>query len=216
MQSAIIDFTSLRSVAIALSWCWGNLVKISSFDISGPILFSPPKFGDVRGFFSETYNQHTFSAVIGDVRFVQDNHSFSLEAGTLRGLHFQVGQKAQGKLIRAVRGSIFDVAVDIRRQSPTFGLHISAMLSAENWSQLWVPAGFAHGFCTLEPNTEVIYKVTQFYSPADERGIAWNDPALGIQWPHVARNPILAEKDMRYPALADIQDHFEFSAAPGD
>ena len=188
----------------------------SVFSVAGPKLFTPAKFGDERGFFSETYNQKLFETLVGQVHFVQDNHSLSAKEGTIRGLHFQTPPVAQGKLVRVARGAIFDVAVDIRRASPTYGQHVCAILSSENWQQLWVPAGFAHGFCTLEPNTEVIYKVTQFYSPADERGIAWNDPALGIPWPDVAKNPILAEKDMRYPALADIRNHFEFSAAPGD
>ena len=186
------------------------------FPIEGPLVLTPRRHSDRRGFFSETYNQGSLDKHIGRVHFVQDNHSLSAKEGTIRGLHFQTPPTAQGKLIRVPRGAIFDVAVDIRRASPTYGQHVCAIISSENWQQLWVPAGFAHGFCTLEPNTEVIYKVTQFYSPADERGIAWNDPALGIQWPDVAKNPILAEKDMRYPALADIGDHFEFSAAAGD
>ena len=188
----------------------------SNFSVAGPLLITPKKFGDERGFFSEIYNHRTLKSIIGDIHFVQDNYSLSVKQGTVRGLHFQTAPMAQGKLIRVPRGAIFDVAVDIRRASPTYGQHVCAVLSSENWQQLWVPAGFAHGFCTLEPNTEVIYKVTQFYSPADERGIAWNDPALGIPWPDVAKNPVLAEKDMRYPALADIQDHFEFSVGPGD
>ena len=187
----------------------------SVFSVAGPRLFTPTKFGDERGFFSETYNRKLFETLVGQIHFVQDNHSLSAKEGTIRGLHFQTPPMAQGKLVRVPRGAIFDVAVDIRRASPTYGQHVCAILSSENWQQLWVPAGFAHGFCTLEPNTEVIYKVTQFYSPADERGIAWNDPALGIPWPDVAKNPILAEKDMRHPALADLADHFEFSAAVG-
>jgi len=191
-------------------------MQIESFLVPGPLMLTPARFADLRGTFSETYNEAKFSGAVGAVRFVQDNHSLSVKQGTVRGLHFQTAPMAQGKLIRVPRGAIFDVAVDIRRASPTYGQHVCAVLSSENWQQLWVPEGFAHGFCTLEPNTEVIYKVTQFYSPADERGIAWNDPTLGIQWPDVARHPILAEKDMRYPALADIGDHFEFSAAAGD
>jgi dTDP-4-dehydrorhamnose 3,5-epimerase len=198
----------------ALGGWW--IMQLQSFSVSGPALLTPARFADLRGTFSETYNEAKFSCVVGPVRFVQDNHSLSAKEGTVRGLHFQTPPMAQGKLIRVPRGAIFDVAVDIRRASPTYGQHVCAILSSENWRQLWIPAGFAHGFCTLEPNTEVIYKVTEFYSPADERGIVWNDPALGIQWPDVAKNPILAEKDMRYPALADIRDHFEFSAAAGD
>jgi dTDP-4-dehydrorhamnose 3,5-epimerase len=185
----------------------------SIFSVAGPRLFTPTKFGDERGFFSEIYNHRTLQSIIGDIHFVQDNHSLSAKEGTIRGLHFQTPPMAQGKLIRVARGAIFDVAVDIRRASPTYGQHVCAILSSENWQQLWVPAGFAHGFCTLEPDTEVIYKTTEFYSPADERGIFWNDPALGIAWPEVAKNPVLTEKDRRYPALADLPDHFEYSAA---
>jgi dTDP-4-dehydrorhamnose 3,5-epimerase len=188
-------------------------MRTESFQISGPLLLTPAKFSDLRGTFSETYNEAKYNAVVGPVRFVQDNHSLSLEAGTVRGLHFQVGQKAQAKLVRVVRGSIFDVAVDIRRQSPTFGQHISAILSDENWRQLWLPVGFAHGFCTLEPNTEVLYKVDEFWSPADERGILWNDPALSIPWPEVAARAVVHPKDLLFPTLAEIaatcSEHFE-------
>jgi dTDP-4-dehydrorhamnose 3,5-epimerase len=191
-------------------------MHFSTFSVAGPLLITPPKFGDERGFFSEIYSYRTLRSIIGDIHFVQDNYSLSVQQGTVRGLHFQTPPMAQGKLIRVPRGAIFDVAVDIRRASPTYGQHVCAVLSSENWQQLWVPAGFAHGFCTLEPNTEVIYKTTQFYSPADERGIVWNDPALGIQWPDVAKNPILTEKDMRHPALADIQDHFGVSRVSED
>jgi dTDP-4-dehydrorhamnose 3,5-epimerase len=181
---------------------------IASFPIRGPILLTPRKYEDVRGFFSESYNQQTFDPIIGQARFVQDNHSLSTEPGTVRGLHFQVLPKPQAKLVRVVRGSIFDVAVDIRRWSPTFGQHISVRLSAENWRQLWVPVGFAHGFCTLEPNTEVLYKVDEFWSPADERGVLWNDPALCIPWPDVAARAIVHPKDQIFPTLADCSDLF--------
>jgi dTDP-4-dehydrorhamnose 3,5-epimerase len=183
-------------------------MQSSSFDVAGPILLIPKRFADNRGFFSEVYSEKTLDPLINSVRFVQDNHSLSLEAGTVRGLHFQVGQKPQAKLVRVVRGSVFDVAVDIRRQSPTFGRHISAILSAENWHQLWLPVGFAHGFCTLEPNTEVLYKVDQFWSPADERGILWNDPTLSIPWPEVAARAVVHPKDLLFPTLADSRDLF--------
>jgi dTDP-4-dehydrorhamnose 3,5-epimerase len=179
------------------------------FEILGPVLFTPPKFGDLRGFFSEVYNQRTFYDLIGNVHFVQDNHSLSVQQGTIRGLHFQIPPSAQGKLVRVVRGAIFDVAVDIRRSSPTYGRYISAILSAENWSQLWVPIGFAHGFCTIEPNTEVIYKVTDYYSKADDRGIAWNDPEIGVEWPVNPGAAIVLDRDRDHPRLSESQAYFD-------
>jgi dTDP-4-dehydrorhamnose 3,5-epimerase len=183
-------------------------MRIESFSVAGSLLLTPARFTDLRGSFSEVYNQEQFDREVGPVRFVQDNHSFSIEPGTVRGLHFQIGQKPQAKLVRVVRGSIFDVAVDIRCQSPTFGQHVSATLTAENGQQVWIPVGFAHGFCTLEPNTEVLYKVDQFWSPTDERGILWNDPALAIQWPCVAENPVVHPKDLQLPTLANCNDFF--------
>jgi dTDP-4-dehydrorhamnose 3,5-epimerase len=178
-------------------------MKSTTFSIAGPVLVTPQKHGDPRGFFSEVYNRRTLRDVIGDLDFVQDNHSLSVEKGTIRGLHFQSPPSAQGKLVRVTRGAVFDVAVDIRRKSPTFGRYISAVLSAENWSQLWIPVGFAHGFCTIEPNTEVIYKVTDYYSAADDRGIAWNDPDIGIEWPVDSRAVSLSDKDTRHPKLSE-------------
>ncbi len=175
-------------------------MKIEPLSIPEVVLLTPPRFGDARGFFSETYNVARFAeAGVGPV-FIQDNHSLSAPKGTLRGLHCQIAPHAQGKLVRCVRGAIFDVAVDIRAGSPSYGRHVAALLSAENWQQLWVPPGFLHGFCTLEPDTEVIYKVTAPYDRAAERGVIWNDPALGIDWPMDAP-PILSEKDMVLPGL---------------
>lgn len=190
-------------------------MQVTSFGIAGPLALTPARFADARGFFSETYNLAAFDKAASGAVFVQDNHSLSVLPGTIRGLHFQTAPAAQAKLVRVVRGAIFDVAVDIRENSPTFGQHVSVILTAENWQQLWIPEGFAHGFCTLEPNTEVIYKVTDFYTPAHERGLAWNDPALGIEWPEVAKNPTLVDKDMRYPVLADLQDRFTSSQPSG-
>ncbi|MGH7215513.1 MAG: dTDP-4-dehydrorhamnose 3,5-epimerase, partial [Tepidisphaeraceae bacterium] len=155
-------------------------MQVIDTEIPAVKLLVPKRFGDQRGFFSETYNRKTLDALGISGEFVQDNHSLSAERGVVRGLHYQVAPMAQDKLLRVVRGSVLDVALDIRRDSPTFGRHVTAVLSAENWRQLYVPAGFAHGFATLEPNTEVLYKVTAYYSPAHERGIRWNDPRLGI------------------------------------
>lgn len=169
---------------------------------------------DVRGCFSEVWREDDMVAAGIGVRFVQENCALSRAAGTIRGLHFQIGASAQGKLIRCLRGSILDVAVDIRRGSPTFGRHVAVILSAENWKQLFVPAGFAHGYCTLEADTEVTYKVTSYYHPASERGVAWNDPELGIVWPVAADKAILVDRDRMYPRLAELADFFAFESYP--
>jgi len=166
-------------------------------------------FRDPRGVFSETYNKQAWAQAGIELEFVQDNHSLSVQKGVVRGLHFQASPFEQDKLVRVVRGGVFDVAVDLRRRSPTFGKHVSVILSAEEWNQLLVPAGFAHGFCTLEPNTEVIYKVTRYYSPAHDRGILWNDPQLGIAWPVTEREALLSEKDRKLPRFADCREFFE-------
>jgi dTDP-4-dehydrorhamnose 3,5-epimerase len=184
-------------------------MKSTTFPIAGPVLLTPQKHGDPRGFFSEVYNRRTLRDVIGDVEFVQDNHSLSVEKGTIRGLHFQSSPSAQGKLVRVTHGAVFDVAVDIRRKSATYGRYISAVLSADNWSQLWVPIGFAHGFCTIEPNTEVIYKVTDYYSTADDKGIAWNDPDIGIKWPLGLEAAMVSERDRRHPKLSECPAYFD-------
>jgi dTDP-4-dehydrorhamnose 3,5-epimerase len=180
-----------------------------TFPIRGPVLLTPDKFDDSRGFFSEVYKQRMVVDLIGNIHFVQDNHSLSVQQGTIRGLHFQIPPSAQGKLIRVVRGAIFDVAVDIRRSSPSYGRYVSAILSAENWSQLWIPIGFAHGFCTIEPNTEVIYKVTGYYNKDDERGLAWNDPDLAIDWPVKPADTNMSDRDSIFPRLSEIPTYFE-------
>src|SRR5215208_629678 len=155
-------------------------LSVQALAITEVRLIVPDRFHDERGYFSETYSRRDFAAAGVTDEFVQDNHSLSTKTGTVRGLHYQLAPVAQAKLVRVLRGAIFDVAVDLRRGSPTFGLHVAQTLSAGAWNQLFVPVGFAHGFCTLEPDTEVVYKVTAQYSRAHDRGIRWNDPALAI------------------------------------
>jgi dTDP-4-dehydrorhamnose 3,5-epimerase len=186
-------------------------MDVRPLEIGGLLLITPKKFGDERGFFSETYNALHLKPHIGSVQFVQDNQSLSVPVGTLRGLHFQIPPYAQGKLIRVLRGRLYDVVVDIRKGSPTYGRHAGVELSADNWTQFWVPPGFAHGFCTQEAGTEVLYKVTNLYSPEHERGIAWNDPALNIRWPLSAGSPVLSPKDRELPPLAKLPDYFQFA-----
>ena len=183
-------------------------MQIDEFGISAVKLLIPRKHGDRRGFFSEVYNQRALAQAGIDVEFVQDNHSLSAERGTVRGLHFQAPPFAQDKLVRVVRGAVFDVAVDLRRASPTYGRHVSAVLSAEAWNQLLVPTGFAHGFMTLEPDTEVIYKVSNYYAPEHDKGLLWNDPALGIAWPIPEADAILSDKDRGQPRLAELVTPF--------
>ena len=172
------------------------------------LLIEPTRHGDARGFFSEVWKRSALAAAGITADFVQDNHSHSRDAGVLRGLHFQRPPHAQGKLVRVVRGRILDVVVDIREGSPTYGQHVTAELSASNWLQIWVPRGFAHGFLTLEPDTEVLYKVDAEYDRAADGGIAWDDPALGIAWPLPLGGPILSEKDKSAPRLADVRPIF--------
>ena len=177
-------------------------------EIEGLKLVTPKKFGDDRGFFCETHNASTWEKAGLHYQFVQDNHSLSRDVGTVRGLHFQTPPFAQDKLVRVLQGRILDVAVDLRRSSPTFGRHVAVELSRENWRQLLVPIGFAHGFVTLEPDTEVIYKVTNFYSPTNDFGVAWNDPDLGIDWGVSAQKAVLSAKDQKLPRLRDVAELF--------
>nr|WP_042673940.1 dTDP-4-dehydrorhamnose 3,5-epimerase [Methylobacterium sp. B34] len=183
-------------------------MDVVSLDIPDVKIIRPKKFGDHRGFFSETYNKKTFEAAGLRYDFVQDNQSLSAEVGTVRGLHFQLPPFAQDKLLRVVRGAILDVAVDIRKDSPTFGRHVSAVISAAEWNQILVPIGFAHGFCTLEPDTEVIYRVTNYYSAEHDRGLLWNDPELGIDWPVSRDKAQLSGKDRTHPTFAQLGDWF--------
>jgi dTDP-4-dehydrorhamnose 3,5-epimerase len=178
-------------------------MQVEALAIPDVLLVTPPRFGDARGFFSETWNAARFAAAgIGEM-FVQDNHSLSAAKGVIRGLHCQIGPHVQGKLVRCVRGAIWDVAVDIRVGSPTYGQHVAAELSAENWRQLWVPGGFLHGFCTLIPDTEVIYKVTDVWNRECERGVIWNDPDLALPWPVAPGEAVLSDKDAALPRLSE-------------
>ena len=172
-------------------------------EIPGVLLLSPSRFLDDRGFFSETWNQRRFAEAGIPGPFVQDNHVHSADRGVVRGLHLQIAPSAQGKLIRVVRGAIWDVAVDIRHGSPSYGRHVGVVLSAENWQQLWIPEGLLHGYCTLEPDTEVIYKVTARWDRQAERGVIWNDPALAIPWPIAPGEVILSDKGRTLPPLAE-------------
>jgi dTDP-4-dehydrorhamnose 3,5-epimerase len=186
-----------------------NVIETAIPDVK---IIEPRKFGDRRGFFSETYNKTWFDNAMGhEYDFVQDNHSLSGMVGTVRGLHFQRLPTPQDKLVRVTRGAVLDVAVDIRYGSPTFGQHVAAELSADNWRQLWVPVGFAHGFITRLPDTEVVYKVTGFYSPDCDGGITWNDPALGIDWGADHGDVVLSEKDGKLPTLADLPVLFTYN-----
>src|SRR5580704_16802094 len=183
-----------------------NLPHVEMPGPEGVLVITPARFADARGFFSESYSRAVFQQIGVPCEFVQDNHSLSRQRGTVRGLHFQLAPFAQAKLVRVVRGSIYDVVVDIRRDSPTFGRHIGVDLSAENGRQLFVPAGFAHGFCTLEPDTEVLYKVDVTYSRDHERGVRWNDPVLGIAWPVTERGAVINDRDRQLPVIDDLDD----------
>jgi len=175
--------------------------------VPGVLLITPPRFPDDRGFFSETWNERRFADAGVAGRFVQDNHARSAQRGVLRGLHLQIAPSEQGKLVRVVRGAIWDVAVDIRPDSPTYGTHVGAVLSAENWQQLWIPAGLLHGYCTLEPDTEVIYKVTAPWDRQAERGVVWTDPELALPWPIDPSEALLSDKDRALPPLAECPWH---------
>ncbi len=183
-------------------------MKVERLAIPDLILVTPPRFGDARGFFSEVFNASRFAAAGIDMDFVQDNQSLSQQRGVVRGLHCQVVPYSQGKLVRCIKGAIWDVAVDARPGSPTFGQWAAAELSAENWAQLWVPPGFLHGFCTLVEGTEVIYKVTNIYDRASERGVIWNDPELALPWPVGEHEAVLSDKDRALPRWAETPPLF--------
>jgi dTDP-4-dehydrorhamnose 3,5-epimerase len=184
-----------------------SLLEARPLELPELVALTPRRFGDERGFFSEVWNHARFAEAGIPTQFVQDNVSLSRTKGVLRGLHFQTPPAAQAKLVRVSRGSIFDVGVDIRRSSPTFGRWAGVVLSAEKWNQLYVPEGFAHGFVTLEDDTEVTYKVSAAYCPEHDRSIRFDDPAIGIDWP-LDGEPVLSDKDAKAPLLADVETGF--------
>ena len=179
-------------------------MDVERFEVAGPIAIRTARRGDDRGHFAEIFRSDWFKATISADAFVQENESLSVKTGTIRGLHFQTNPFAQGKLVRCTAGALFDVAVDIRQGSPYYGRWIDIELSAENGNQLWIPAGFAHGFCTLKPNTIISYKVTAYYSHANDSGFAWDDPIVGVKWPATADPTTLSPKDKSLPFLAEL------------
>lgn len=181
-------------------------MKVTSSKLQGAVLLEPIVHGDNRGFFMESYNEQVMRQNRLSHSFIQDNQSLSAQPGVLRGLHYQLNPKAQTKLVRVIAGAIYDVILDIRTGSPTYGQWEAFILSEYNHRQLLVPKGFAHGFCTLVPNTQVFYKVDEYYSPENDRGILWDDPTLGIDWP--TSNPILSEKDKQHPLFKDAEMNF--------
>lgn len=185
-------------------WRQAGNFEARGFEIPGPLLIRTRRFRDVRGSFSEVYSRADFAALGIVEEFVQDNHSLSIQPGTVRGLHFQIPPRAQAKLVRVTHGAVLDVVVDIRRASPHFGRHVAAELAADDGLSFYVPVGFAHGFATRAPMTEVLYKVSDTYAPAHEAGIAWDDPALGIAWDVAPGVAVLSEKDRRLPRLGDL------------
>ncbi|GLQ06297.1 dTDP-4-dehydrorhamnose 3,5-epimerase [Sneathiella chinensis] len=185
------------------------MLQIEATSLPDVKIVTPRKFGDERGFFSEVWNRDAMSEAGIEADFVQDNHAYSAAKGTIRGLHYQMDPKAQGKLVRVTRGTVLDVAVDIRRGSPTFGKYAAVTLSVDNWRQLWIPAGFAHGYCTLTDEVEFLYKVTERYSPEQERGIRWDDPDIAINWQIPPEQITVSDKDRILPYLAEQPDLFD-------
>jgi dTDP-4-dehydrorhamnose 3,5-epimerase len=181
-------------------------VKLIETKLLGVYIIEPTVHVDTRGFFMESFSSRTFIQHGLDLTFIQDNLSMSYETGTIRGLHFQMNPSAQSKLVSVISGAIYDVVVDIRKSSPTFGHWHAEVLDESNRRQLLIPKGFAHGFCTLQPNTQVQYKVDEYYSPQLDRGVIWNDPAIGIDWP--TKQPVLSDKDRRQPLLKDAEINF--------
>jgi dTDP-4-dehydrorhamnose 3,5-epimerase len=177
-------------------------------------IVKPVRHLDSRGFFSEVYREDLLRQHGIDIRFVQDNHSLSVSRGVVRGLHFQIPPFTQAKLLRVTAGAVFDVAVDIRRGSPSYGHHVAVLLKAHEWNQIFIPEGFAHGYCTLDPNSEVIYKVSNYYSAEHDRGLLWDDPGLAIAWPDSVDPALISEKDRKHPHLADLPPYFLYDTSP--
>lgn len=188
-------------------------MKLIDTKLDGVKIIEPKVFKDNRGFFMESFNFKKFAELGLEFDFIQDNHSLSVDKDVIRGLHYQLNPMAQTKLVRVITGAIYDVAVDIRKDSPTFGKWVGVTLSEDNHRMLVVPKGFAHGFCTLKENTHVQYKVDDYYSAENDKGILWNDPMLAIDWP--TSNPILSEKDAKQPLLNDAEINFQYQAKEG-
>lgn len=183
-------------------------MEFRTFDIEGPLEVVPRKIEDDRGYFSEIFRLGSFVECVGPVEFVQDNQSLSVRRGTLRGIHFQSHPMAQGKLVRCLAGSVLDVAVDLRGDSPTFGRWVSTTLTPEENNQFWIPVGFGHAFCTLQPNSVIGYRVTNYYSPENDKGVAWDDPEIAVEWPDLVDPSTMSAKDQTQPRLADLPEYF--------
>ena len=188
-------------------------MDVQNLGLPGLMLLRPRRFADARGYFVETYNERTFRGAGITANFVQDNQSFSAAAGTIRGLHFQLPPAAQAKLVRVLQGSVYDVAVDLRIGSPAYGRWVGETLTAEGGEQLFLPRGFAHGFCALEPNTVIAYKVDDFYAPASDSGLVWNDPTLAIKWPAAPGEAVLSDKDLKLGRFADFVSPFKYEGS---
>jgi dTDP-4-dehydrorhamnose 3,5-epimerase len=188
-------------------------MDVTRLKLPGLMVLKPRRFSDPRGYFIETYNEKVFAAAGITTKFVQDNQSLSAAKGTVRGLHFQLPPAAQAKLVRILHGSVYDVAIDLRVGSPTYGQSAAATLTADGGEQIFVPRGFAHGFCTLEPDTVVAYKVDEFYAPASDSGLIWNDPTLAIGWPVAAGEAVLSDKDKTHGRFADFNSPFTYEGA---
>jgi dTDP-4-dehydrorhamnose 3,5-epimerase len=183
-------------------------MEFREFDLHGPFEIIPSKIDDERGYFSEIFRSNLFAERVAGVEFVQDNQSLSVRPGTVRGIHFQSRPAAQGKLVRCLAGKLMDVAVDLRSDSPTYGRWVSVVLAPEQNNQLWVPVGFGHAFCTLQPNTVISYRVTSYYSPEHDKGVAWDDPVIAVDWPAIADPETLSGKDRRQPRLDELPAYF--------
>jgi len=183
-------------------------MEFRTFDVEGPLEIRPGKIADDRGYFSEIFRVDEFARQSAPVEFVQDNQSLSIRTGTVRGIHFQSHPYAQGKLVRCLAGKLFDVAVDLRRGSASYGRWVSVLLSPDENNQLWIPVGFGHAFCTLEPSSIISYRVTSYYSAENDKGVAWDDPEIAVEWPDVADPQTLSAKDRNQPRLCDLPAYF--------